>query len=209
MKDSDNKAPEQPEKNMLPAVSEEVIVHSQTGKTRIMLRGEGGKFQKKKKSMPKTEDITRYMRELLNKVEAGPDGRMTKRDKTRFRRMFDNIFNIASMSPEQPVFDKLGNIVWTRPPVVDENEKIVMEGIPMTVKDAKIAMASTQAFKELMLRAYGMPSKSDEEIDAMKKEGVKIVVIAPPEMVNKEIVEEKPRELMVPSFIDAEFVENK
>lgn len=209
MTDSDNAKPEQPEKPKAPVVSEELIVHPQTGDTRVVLRGESGKFQKKKKSMPKTEEVTRYMRELLNKAEAGPDGKMTRGDRTRFRRMFDNIFTIASMSPEQPVFDKLGNPVWLRPPVVDEDGKIVMEGTPLTVKDAKLAMASTQAFKELMLRAYGMPSKSDEELDALKKEGVKIVIIAPPEMVNRDIIPETTREKLVPSFIDAEIVETK
>ena len=208
MEDSEVKLSEQPEAPKVPAVTEELIVHPKGN--RVMLRGEGGKFKKKKKSIPKTEEITRYMRELLNKAEAGPDGRFTKGDKSRFRRMFDNIFSISAMSPEQPVFDKLGDIVWLKAPVKDlETGKIIREGIPVTVKDAKLAMASTQAFKELMLRAYGMPSKSDEEIDAMKKEGVKIVVIAPPEMVNKEIVAETVREKLVPSFIDAEIVENK
>lgn len=93
--------------------------------------------------------------------------------------------------------------------MIDEEEKIVKHGVPLTVKDAKLAMASTQAFKELMLRAYGMPSKSDEEIDAMKKDGVKIVIIAPPEMVNKDIVVETTREKLVPSFIEGEVVENQ
>lgn len=208
MSDSENIIPTLPEQSKVPVVKEEIIVHPD-GKTRVMLRGQNGTFQKKKKSVPKTEEITRYMRELLNKAEAGPDGRFTRGDKSRFRRMFDNIFSIASMSPESPVFDKLGNVVWSTPPVVDDAGKIVKYGVPLTVKDAKLAMASTQAFKELMLRAYGMPSKSDEEIDAMKKEGVKIVVIAPPEMVNKEIIAETTREKLVPSFIDAEIIENK
>ena len=135
---------------------------------------------------------------------------MTKGDRTRFRKMFDNIFSIASMSPESPVFDKLGNVVWSTPPVVDDEGKIVKHGVPLTVKDAKLSMASTQAFKELMLRAYGMPSRSDEELDALKEQGVKIVIITPPEeMVNKEVVEEKPKEKLTPSFIEAEIVENK
>ena len=196
MSDSDIIKPEQPEQPKLPAVSEEIMIHPQG--TRVVLRGEGGKFQKKKKSMPKTEEITRYMRELLNKAEAGPDGKVVSGSKTRFRRMFDNIFNIAAADPMQLVMDKLGNVLIN-------NET----GKPYTYFDAKCAMSSTQAFKELMLRVYGMPSKSDEEIDALKKEGVKIVIIAPPEMVNKEIVAETAREKLVPSFIDAEIIENQ
>jgi len=206
MEDSETKKSEQPEQPKTPAVVEEVISHPLG--TRIMLRGEKGKFQKKKKNTPKTEEIVRYMRELLNKAEVGPDGKIISGSKTRFRRMFDNIFEIATMSPEQIVFDK-GQIVWAVEPERDKEGKIVKAGIALTTKDAKLAMASVQAFKELMLRAHGMPSKSDEELDAMKKEGVKIVVIAPPEMVNKEIVEEPVKERLVPSFIDAEIVENK
>lgn len=197
MSDSDMKLLPEQSGQKTPAVSEEAM-KTHTGTTKIMLRGEGGKFQKKPKSKPKSEEIVRYMRELLNKAEAGPDGRFTRGDKTRFRRMFDNIFSIAAADPMQPVKDKFGNIL-----IDDET------GRPLTYFDAKCAMASTQAFKELMLRAYGMPSKSDEELDALKQEGVKIVVIAPPEMMNKEIVEEKPKEKLVPSFIDADIVENK
>lgn len=208
MTDSENKKSEQPGQ-ITPAVTEQIVKY-ETGRVSTVLRGEGGKFQKKKKSTPKSQEIVRYMRELLLKAEAGPDGRMTKGDRTRFRKMFDNIFSIASMSPESPVFDKFGNVVWSTPPVVDDEGKVVMHGVPLTVKDAKIAMASTQAFKELMLRAYGMPSRSDEELDALKEHGVKVVVITPPvEMVNKEIVEEKPRGKLTPSFIDAEILENK
>jgi uncharacterized tellurite resistance protein B-like protein len=165
-----------------------------TDKLTKRVRGEGGKFKKQKTTMPKTLDVTRLLRNLLLQSVAGPDGKMRKGDKTRIRAMFDNIFEIASMSPEQPVFDKFGN------PIVDENGKAV------TAKDAKIAMASVQAFKELMSRAYGMPSKSDEEMDALKTQGVKIVVIAPPNMMDKEVYEEKPKEKLVPAFIDAEIV---
>jgi len=66
-----------------------------------------------------------------------------------------------------------------------------------------------QAFKELMLRAYGMPSKSDEEMDALKTQAVKVVILQHPDMMDKKVYEEKPRETLVPAFIEAEIVENK
>jgi hypothetical protein len=112
--------------------------------------------------------------------------------------MFDNIVLIASTSPHQPVLDKLGHPIR------------LADGSYLTVMDAKCAMASVQAFKELSLRAYGAPSKSEEEIEAMQTQGVKIVVLTPPEfMINKQITEEKPREKLTPSFIEAEIVDNK
>ena len=208
MEDSEVNIPGQLEAPKVPAITEEIVMLPD-GKARKVIRGDKGKFQKQKKTAPETKEIVRYMRELLNKAEAGPDGKIVKGSKTRFRRMFDNIFDIASMSPETLAFDKKGSIIWDTPPVEDENGKIIIPGKPLLVRDAKLAMAATQAFKELMLRAHGMPSKSDEELDALKKEGVKIVVIAPPEMVNKEIVAETTREKLVPSFIDAEIIENR
>jgi hypothetical protein len=179
----------------VPAITTELI-KMPSGELVTKNRGEGGKFVKKARTMPKSLDVTRLLRNLLNQPMAGEDGKMRKGDITRMRKMFDNIFTIASMSPEQPVFDKLGNLVY-------------VDGKPLTVKDAKIAMASTQAFKELMLRAYGMPSKSDEEIDALKTQSVKIVLLQYPEMMDKTVVEDKPREALKPAFIEAEIIENK
>lgn len=195
MEDSEVNVSEQPEPEK-PAVTEEIILHPANGAPVKRLRGEGGKFQKQPKAMPKSLDVTRLMRNLMLQP-ADPNGKLGKKAQTRIRQMFDNVFAVATMSPEQPVFDRLGN------PVLDK------DGNPLTVKDAKIAMASVQAFKELMLRTYGTPSKSEEELDAMKKDGVKIVIIAPPEMVNRVVVEEKPREQLKPAFIDGEFTTNK
>jgi hypothetical protein len=61
----------------------------------------------------------------------------------------------------------------------------------------------------MMLRAYGMPTKSDEEMEAMKTQGVKVVILQHPEMMDKKVYEEKPREALVPAFIEGEFTENK
>ncbi len=179
-----------------PGVTEELVVLPDS-KTRMVRRGEGGKFVKQKTSMPSTGDVTKLMRNFLNSAQAGLDGKLRKGDKIRMRRMLDNIFQIASMSSEAPLLDKLGRPV------------LKADGSPYLVVDAKLAMASVQAFKELMLRAYGKPSVSDEEIDALKTQGVKVVIVAPPELVNREVIEEKPQERLTPSFIDAEIIEDK
>jgi hypothetical protein len=190
----ENQTPIKTEKN------EEIVMRK--GEPVKLLRGGGGRFQKSPKTMPKTIDVTRLMRNLLNQPIANEDGKLTKGGISRFRKLFDNIYNIATMSPEQPVMDRLGNVLYV---VGDDGNKH-----PLMVKDAKIAMASVQAFKELMLRAYGMPSKSDEEMEAMKTQGVKIVILQHPEMMDKTVVEDKPRPKLEPAFAEVlEITENK
>ena len=191
--DSEVKTEGQPEKKSPAKPSEEMIIHHESHAPVKVFRGEGGKFVRSPKTMPKTADVTRLMRNLLNAPVTGE-----KSSESRFREMFDNMVLIASTSPHQLVLDKLGH-----PIEMDD-------GSYLTAMDAKCAMASVQAFKELCLRAYGAPSKSEEEIEAMQTQGVKIVVLtAPSEMVNKQITEEKPKPALKPSFIDAEIIENK
>jgi hypothetical protein len=92
------------------------------------------------------------------------------------------------------VFDKFGNLVLKE------------DGYPLMVVDAKIRMAAVQAFKEIMLRADGKYATSEEDLEAQKNHGVKIIVIeAPPNMMNREVIEEKPKEKLTPSFIEGEF----
>lgn len=196
MEDSEAKIEGNAGEEKTPAVSIEMVRHLGTENLSKRIRGEGGKFVKQPKTMPKSLDVTRILRNLLNQPLTDADGKMVRGGATRLRKMFDNIFTIASMDPEQPVFDKFGNLVY-------------VDGKPLTQKDAKIAMASVQAFKELMLRAYGMPSKSDEEMDALKTQAVKVVILQHPDMMDKKVYEEKPRETLVPAFIEAEIVENK
>ena len=101
------------------------------------------------------------------------------------------------MDAEQPLRDKLGN------PLLDEDGKVIK------VVDPKIMMASAQNTKELMLISYGAPKKSDEELNAMKLQTVKVVIMQHPEMMDKTVVEDKPHEKPVPAFIDAEIIEDK
>jgi|GEM_PF-5081682 len=196
MEDSEIKIEEKAGEEKTPAVSIEMVHHLGTEHLSKRMRGENGKFVKQPKTLPKSLDVTRLLRNLLNQPLADADGKMVRGGATRLRKMFDNIFTIATLDPEQPVLDKFGNIVY-------------VDGKPLTQKDAKIAMASVQAFKELMLRAYGMPSKSDEELESMKTQAVKVVILQHPDMMDKNIYEEKPRETLKPAFIDAEIVENK
>lgn len=195
--DSVEKSSEQPEPKA-PVESVEMVRHMGGDKLTKRIRGENGKFVKQPKTMPKSQDMVRYLRNVLNRAEANEDGTITRGSKSRISRMVSNIIKNAEMDAERPVFDKLGN------PVLDA------DGKPLKVVDPKVMMAAAQNYKEIMLRAYGAPSKSDEELDALKKDGVKIIVIQPPlEMVNRTVIEDKPREKLEPAFIEGEFVERK
>ena len=83
------------------------------------------------------------------------------------------------------------------------------DGTQRTYFSDKIAGVAVQAFDKLALRVYGAYNKSDEELDAMKSQGVKFVVIAPPDMMNREVIEDKPKEALKPAFLEGEFVEDK
>jgi ABC-type xylose transport system substrate-binding protein len=87
---------------------------------------------------------------------------------------------------------------------------LLEDGKPLTYKDAKMAMASVQAFKELMLRAHGEAPKNDAEIEALQTQGVKILVITPPaEMMRREILTEPEHTKLEPKFIEGEIVPDK
>lgn len=183
-------------------VSEEIVLHPKSGTPVKVNRSASGKFAKQKKTMPKTEDVTRLMRNLMIQSKAGLDGKMRKGDPARIRLLFDNLFTIAEHDSRAPVLDKFGNAVMYK------ND--AGELVPLLTFDAKSAMASAKAAEVLFTRIYGAPSKSEEEIDALKTQGVKIVVITPPEhMMNKQITEEKPKPTLKPSFIEGEFAEDK
>jgi hypothetical protein len=201
MEDSVEKKPEQPvaeeDDSKAPVESVEMVRHN--GKTELTkrIRGEGGKFVKQTKTMPKSEDVTRFLRNVLNSAECEAGGKITQKSRSHIRKMTLNIVKNAEMDAEQPVYNKLGM------PVLDA------DGNQRKVVDPKIMMASAQSYKEIMLRAYGAPSKSDEELNAMKMQSVKIVIIQHPEMMDKVVVEDKPHEAPVPAFIDAEIIENE
>ena len=197
MADSEAKNPEQPGTKS-PVESVEIVKHMGNAEHLTKrIRGEGGKFKKQPKTKPKSEDMTRYIRNVLNRAEANEDGTITRGSKSVIHRMVKNITKNAMMDAERPVFDKLGN------PVCDA------DGNPIKVVDPKVMTASAVNFKEIMLRGYGMPSKSDEELEAQKTQGVKIVILQHPEMMDKNVVEDKPKEALKPAFIDAEIIEDK
>jgi len=165
---------------LVPAPVKEIVVQNSDGKTfSTRLKGADGKFKAKEKSMPSSRELTRWGRNLLTQAEAGPDGKVAKGTQTRHRKIFDNMFRIASYVP---------------PDDANEGDK------------AKWAMASAKTMEILYRRFYGKEPVSDEELEAVKQSGVKFVVIQPPKLMNEEIKPEIEQPTK-PSFIDAEIVE--
>ena len=70
--------------------------------------------------------------------------------------------------------------------------------------DPKSKMAAVKAFEAITLRAYGRPSISDEDKDALQRSGVRIVVINAPEGLP--LTEERPKEPRKPDFLEGEVV---
>src|SRR5271157_1801652 len=95
MEDSEIKIEEKAGEEKTPAVSIEMVRHNGKDTLTKRMRGEGGKFVKQPKTMPKSLDVTRLLRNLLNQPVADENGKMTKGGLTRLRKMFDNIYQIA------------------------------------------------------------------------------------------------------------------
>jgi hypothetical protein len=171
----------QPSEALPKGPSEEIILKA-TGPVKVV-RGRRGRFTNQK--MPKTVDITRMVRNLMLEED-------TEDGQKKILKVFSNLYENAIMSAFNPVFDKLGNLV-------------MVDGKPLMVKDAKIAMSSAQNAKILLERAYGDVPKNEEEIEAGKTQGVKVVMIPFPEVLMNQIVkEDRPREPLRPAFIEAE-----
>jgi hypothetical protein len=197
MEDSEKK-PGQPETPPAkPETTTEIVLHPRSGTPVVQIRGAGGKYVKQNKTAATSKARRDVLRNLLDAGIAGPDGKFKRGGKSRFQLILDNQIKNAMMDASQPVLDKFGN-------------PLMIEGKPVMVTDPKIMMASTQAFKEIMLRADGKYATSEEDLEAQKLHGVKIVVITPPpEMLNREVTEDKPREKLLPSFIEGEFTDDK
>lgn len=87
---------------LVPVVPKEVVIQRADGKTSIAMRGEGGKFAKKAKTVPSSRELTRWGRTLLGQAEAGDDGKIVKGSKTRHRKIFDNLVRIAGLESTDP-----------------------------------------------------------------------------------------------------------
>jgi hypothetical protein len=73
--------------------------------------------------------------------------------------------------------------------------------------DAKEMMAAVKAFEVLRLSALGKPAPSEQELDKLQTQPIKVVILQAPQLMHPEVQEEKRfEEKTQPSFIDAEIV---
>lgn len=163
-------------KNVPSGVTALVVRNPDGVTTSVRLKNEKGQFVKKPRPLPDAREVTRLMRTLLNQAEGvyDPETKRTKvlqGEKSRFRKMFDNMVRIASNDGDDP----------------------------------KAMMAAVKAFEVLALRALGKPSVSDEEMEALKVSGVKVILVQPPQLMHDEFKEDHKE----PQFIQAEVVEEK
>lgn len=158
-----------------------LVVKNSDGKTfSTRLKDENGRFvSKKKRKIDDPSELKKVMRTLLTSAEAGPDGKMLKGTKHRWRKAFDALVNMASYDGE---LDEKGNRIW----------------------DPKVAMVAHQAQKLILAYAVGNPSKAPEELEAGQTQSIQVVVIQAPEALQP--MPEKKELPNVPSFIDAEVV---
>jgi hypothetical protein len=181
--DSEAKTEGQPEEKLQARPVEEVMVRS--GRIVKLNRGEGGKFTHKSKTMPPSKEFTRLTRNLMLTKVVDKEGNIIKGTKTKYEMMFENLMCIA-----------MG---------VDT----VFPGGVTIYRDAKQDMASAQAYKIATDRGLGALPKSEEELEAMNTQEVRVVLITQPNMDGKVVREELPRPKLQPAFLEAEVVEDK
>lgn len=73
--------------------------------------------------------------------------------------------------------------------------------------DPKAMMAAVKAFEVIRQSALGKYAPSDQELDRLKTQDVKVVVIQAPQLMHPDIIEEQPKQLKdKPSFADVEVI---
>jgi hypothetical protein len=159
------------------ATTTELVVRNADGVTfSTRIKDEKGKFVKKPRPLPDAREVTRMMRTLLNQAEGELDKETGKIKVIK-----------GAKSRFRKMFDNMVRIA--------SNDS----------DDPKSMMAAVKAFEVVALRALGKPSVSDEEIEALKVGGVKIILIQPPQLMHNDFKEEHKE----PQFLPAEVIEDK
>ena len=159
-----------------PEKTEEIIVRD--GAPVKIVRGKSGQFQRQPKAMPSGREFTRVTRNYMLNMEADKDGKITKGSQTKYEMMVENIICI---SRGVPTVLKNGDTIEREP---------------------KQDMASAQAFKILTERGLGKVSTSDEDREAAQTDPIRIVIMSIPNLMNKDVIEDKPKLALKPAFAE-------
>lgn len=79
-----------------PAGPTAIVVRTQQGGLREVLKGPDGKFAKKQRGMPETREVTRLIRNILNAPVADEDGKLDRKGKKAIAKMVENMIAIAT-----------------------------------------------------------------------------------------------------------------
>ena len=78
-----------------PAGTTAIIVRSNSGGYRELLKDENGRFAKKKRGMPETREVTRIIRNILH-APVAIDGKIDRKGKKAIQAMVENLIHIAT-----------------------------------------------------------------------------------------------------------------
>jgi hypothetical protein len=94
------------------------------------------------------------------------------------------------------------------------NELINLVNMPLAtdaktgLPDAKMAMVKVKAAEVIWLFTGGKPATAEQDLDRLKTQDVKVIIVEAPQLMNPEIkTAEEPKIKTKPSFIDAEVIE--
>lgn len=68
--------------------------------------------------------------------------------------------------------------------------------------DPKSMMAAVKAFEVLRTSALGKPASSEQDLDRITTQPVKVVVIQAPQLMHPDVIEEKPKEILTPTWVE-------
>jgi len=175
--------PETPEKRKEPTAI--VVRNGSTFTTR--LKDEHGRFiSRKKNKFTDAKELKKAMHKVFTSAEADVHGNLIKGGKAKWQKVLEALIDTASYVGDEVALE---------------------DGTTKVVKDPKLAMAQVQAAKLLIQQFIGKEPVAPEEIDAMKTAGIKVVVVQAPELMNKESQPERKEHPTVPSFLEAEVIQ--
>ena len=69
-------------------------------------------------------------------------------------------------------------------------------------KDPKAMMAAVKAFEVIRQSALGKYATAEQDLDRITTQPVKVVVIQAPQLMHPDVIEEKPKEILVPAWVE-------
>jgi len=176
MEENSEKKPAPQAASQNPPGTTSITVRNPLGKDgvqtyREVLKDKDGKFIKKARPPIPVIDFVRAGRKRLAQI---------RKDQKTFN----------DVTEDMSIVEELLAIIHTP---IEYDQKT---GLP----DSKFAGVKVQAADTLWLHFKGKPSTSEQDLEALKHDGIKVVIVQPPDLMHSEITEEKKEEKKVPSF---------